>query len=334
MQQADRIAALALALTLTLTLTLTLILIGAVAVPAHAAGGGTAAAVEQNVLPAPGAASGPRRLGYVVGDVIDRHIWVRPLAGSSLEPESLPRLGVHNAWLELIGASVRAPGGQAVRYEIDLRYQLINAPAEVRSLALPAVQLRFTRAAGMHDQVAAGELPVRIAPLLPAQVPVSAALVRPDRSPAALSRTPALLTAGLSALLAIAAAAALIAQPFLKRRNAPFARACRHLERAARRAGQGAAGGEYRPALRAVHRAFDQTAGWSLFPDRTGDFLAQSQQFSSLRAGIERFMDLSQREFFEPRSQQEPQGQRDNTRELRWLVEFAHQCRASERQAS
>jgi len=280
-------------------------------------------------------ATGPRRLGYVVGDLIGRRVRVNAPAGAALEQASLPRLGVQNSWLELTAASAHAQGGAPTRYEIDLRYQLINAPTEVRSLALPAFQVRFAGASNprMNGEVAIGELPVRIAPLLPAHVPESAALVRPDRSPRALSRTPELLVAGVSTMLAIAIVGALISLPILRRRNAPFARACRRLERAVHRAEQSGAAieGVYPSALRAVHRAFDQTAGWSLFPDRVGEFLAQWRQFSDLRASIERFMDLSQREFFESRSGEDSQRR---SRELRWLLEFTHECRTRERQAS
>jgi mxaA protein len=287
----------------------------------------------------------PRRFGYVVGDLIERRALVSAPAGFTLEPASLPKLGTQTVWLALNRASVRDQGGTPHRYEIDLRYQLINAPTEVRSLALPGFRVRFTPAAardlGSARAPANVEAPiqeqwVKVAPILAAHVPLSAVLLRPDRPPRALSSTSARLTAGLSAMLATAIGAALIAQPTLRRRNGPFARAHRRLRRTVLRAERAGAGAEgvYPAALRVVHRAFDQTAGWRMFPDRLGEFLAQRRQFADLRCGIERFLDMSEREFFDcsaSRSCESPQRERSN---LRWLLEFTGECRSRERRGA
>lgn len=307
---------------------------GALLVAAPAPASDAASAADRN----PALTTAQRPLGYVVGDLIDRRVGVSAPAGAALEPASLPKPGAQNTWLALLSVSVRAPSGiqngTPARYEIDLRYQLINAPTEVRTLELPSFQLRFTGPSSRSSaEVAIGGQPVHIAPLLPAHVPLSAALVRPDRSPRALASAPALLAAGVSTTLALALVAALLSLPFLRRYNAPFARACRKLRRAVLRVERKGAAAEsvYPAALRVVHRAFDQTAGWSLFADRVGEFLAQWRQFSDLRGGIERFLHLSQREFFESRTQGDAQR---TSGELRWLLEFAHECRARERQAS
>jgi mxaA protein len=306
---------------------------------ADAARGAAAPLGDRDTRVATNSAS-PRRLSYVVGDLIERRALVSAPAGFTLEPASLPRLGTQNAWLALLEASVRDQGGTPPRYEIDLRYQLINAPTEVRSLALPGFHVRFTpapaRARGsarsqVSAETAIEEQTVRIAPILPAQVPVSAALVRPDRSPRALSSTPALLGAVVTTVLATGIVAALLSQPILRRRNGPFARAYRRLRRTVLRAERlgNAAEGDYPSALRVVHRAFDQTAGWRLFPDRVGDFVAQWRQFADLRGGIERFLDLSKREFFDCRPRAE-ESHRERS-DLRWLLEFTQECRARER---
>jgi mxaA protein len=313
----------------------------AAAPPADAAAGHAQSLSDRNqVVATPGA--GPRRLGYVVGDVIDRRVVVSAPTGYVLERPSLPKLGPENVWLALIQTSVRDRGTTPMSYEIDLRYQLINAPTEVRSLSLPAFHVRFAPAQprepgspvpAVSTGAAIEERTVRIAPILPAHVPVSAALLRPDRPPRALSSSAALFAAVVSTVLAVGIVAALIAQPIFRRRNGPFARAHRRLRRTVRRAQRtGAAPARVYPsALRIVHRAFDQTAGWSLFPDRVSDFLAQWRQFADLRGGIERFLEMSQREFFECRSQEDSQRE---SRDLRWLLEFTHECRARERRAS
>jgi mxaA protein len=321
----------------------TLTLTGAlhVAAPlADAAAGQPSSLADRNTMVA--STAGPHRLGYVVGDMIDRRVVVTAPTGLALEPASLPKPGIQNIWLTLIRATAREQAGTPTRYEIDLRYQLINAPTEVRSLLLPAFHIRFAPAPprelgparpAVNAEAAIGEQRVTIAPILPVHVPVSAALVRPDRSPRALSSTPELIAAVVSTVLAVAIVAALTSQPIRRRRNGPFARAHRRLRRTVLRAERmgAATQGVYPSALRVVHRAFDQTAGWSVFPDRVGDFLAQWRQFSDLRGGIERFLDMSQREFFECRSREDPQRERG---ELRWLLEFTHECRARERRAS
>jgi mxaA protein len=316
------------------------------AAPHVDAAASTAAPLDQRSTMVATIDAGARRFGYVVGDIIERRVLVSAPAGFTLERASLPKLGAQNRWLALVRGSVRDQGGTPPRYEIDLLYQLLNAPTEVRSLALPGFRVRFTPAAARglgstptpaNADMLIEEQAVRIAPILPAHVPLSAALLRPDRSPRALSTTPELLIATTSAVLAIAIVAALTAQPTLRRRNGPFARAHRRLKRMVLRMERMRADCQrvYPAALRAVHRAFDQTAGWSMFPDRLGEFLAQRRQFADLRSGIERFLDMSQREFFECRlSARSQEGSQRERSDLRWLLEFTHECRARERRAT
>jgi hypothetical protein len=69
-----------------------------------------------------------------------------------------------------------------------------------------------------------------------------------------------------------------------------------------------------------------------MFPDRLGEFVAQRRQFADLRSGIERFLDMSQREFFHCSPARS--GSQRERGDLRWLLEFTHECRSRERRGA
>lgn len=280
-----------------------------------------------------------RRATYVVGDVIERHVTVTAPAGAVLRATGLPRIGRQSVWLTLLSATVRDRGGEPRRYDIDLRYQLTNAPTEVRSLALPAVHVRFApdgaRPSKARLDAVTDEQSVRIAPILPAHLALSAALIRPDRAPQPLSSVPGLLGVGLSLVLAGLIGAALLGEPLVRRYNGPFSRAYRQVRRAAAQAEHVPAERErgYQQALRALHRAFDQTAGRVVFHDGLGAFLDQHGRFADLRDGAERFLRMSRREFFEcPTASGGDEA--EVSHKLRWLVELARECRLRERRTA
>jgi mxaA protein len=279
----------------------------------------------------------PRSFGYVVGDTLERRIVLTSSRVLRFESPSLPKLGPQTAWLTLVSATLERPRGQGDhRYEIRLRYQLSNAPKEVRSITLPSLHLRFSDsalpdAAQRTVEAQIEDWHVTIAPIIAPNAPLSIALLRPDRSPQPLSTTPALAAIALSTGLAAAILAALVGGPFLTRRNGPFARAYRTIRGAAARGGGGDAdrASRYVAALRALHRAFDETAGWCVFSDRLEIFFAEHPRFADVREATEQFLRMSQREFFAynvDAEEQETQASR-----IRWLLEFCRDCRVRER---
>ncbi len=267
----------------------------------------------------------PRAFGHTIGDTLTRRIDFDLQRPAALDRGSLPKSGRKDAWIALNDVTVsRHPGWSTTHYEVRLTYQLINAPRGVRTLSLPALTLKT---AGATPR----ELPVAqwfftAAPLTPPTVLARGDLdeLRPDVKP------PLLPIAALKIRLAAygAAAAVIILYllimrfgiPFTRRRHGPFARACRDIGNIARNADDVHA---FRSALTALHHAFNEAAGHSVFAGELDGFFAAHPRFAPLRADVERFFALSQREFFD--------GGSIDVRNPRIVLDLARRCRDRER---
>ena len=80
----------------------------------------------------------------------------------------------------------------------------------------------------------------------------------------------------------------------------------------------------FREALRAVHRAYVETAHIFVFPDRVDEFISRNPRFAGLRGAIESFFEVSRRVFFESGAEAGP-------RELNWLLDLCARLSARER---
>jgi mxaA protein len=262
----------------------------------------------------------PRTFGYVIGDTFDRQINVNGSPGLALDKRSLPRLGRQSAWLTLISADFQtrrhAGAGDVL---VRLRYQIRNAPTRIRTIRAPSFDLRFTDGSHATD-APIDSLPVIVSPLFPADLSAEATPLRPDRMPQRLSVNAPLVRIIIYAALAVAILAYLFVVPRILHRNGPFTQAYRIIRRAAAVHDPGA----YRRALRALHRAFDQTAGRRVFADHMNAFIAEKPQFADLREATARFLHISRREFFADGT---PVGEQ----EFEWLLRFCDDCRARER---
>ncbi|HET8609295.1 MAG TPA: hypothetical protein VFM11_06115 [Burkholderiales bacterium] len=270
----------------------------------------------------------PRAFGHTIGDTLTRRIDFDLQRPAALDRDSLPKSGRKGAWIALNDVAVsRRPGWSVTHYEVRLTYQLINAPRDVRTLSLPALTLRT---AGASPR----ELPVAqwfftAAPLTPPTILARGDLgeLRPDVKPLLLPT--AVLKARLFAYGAAAAAIVLyllimrFGVPFTRRRHGPFARACRDIVRITRNTDDVRA---FRAALTALHRAFNEAAGHSVFAGELDGFFAAHTRFAPLRSDVERFFALSQREFFD--------GGSIGTRDPRIVLNLARRCRDRERIAA
>jgi mxaA protein len=270
----------------------------------------------------------PRAFGHTIGDTLTQRIDFDLRRPAALDHDSLPKTGRKDAWIALNKVAVsRRRGWSITHYEVRLTYQLINAPGNVRTLSLPALTFKTTGASPR-------ELPVAqwfftAAPLTPPTILARGDLdeLRPDVKP------PLLPTAALEARLAAygAAAAAIILYllimrfgvPFTQRRHGPFARASRDIARMTRKTDDVHA---FRGALAALHRAFNEAAGHSVFAGELDGFFAAHPRFAPLRADVERFFDLSQQEFFD--------GGNNGARDPRIVLNLARRCRDRERMAA
>ena len=241
----------------------------------------------------------PRPFGYVIGDVVEQKLAVEAAPTLVLDEAQLPHAGPVDRWLDL--RSVRSqsrPGGG--HWDIVLAYQIRNAPVKVTTIALPAVGLRFAAPGGRVEERVA-DWPLTIAPLTPEAVLARAGLeeMRPDRPPLQMDTDRYRLRLGLYAfvLAAIGLYAALERSnlPWPGRARGPFARACRDLRRLARHASEAEVLGE---AVRRLHRAFDQTAGRSVFLEQLDRFFGEHPRYALLRGETEEFFRRSRAAFF------------------------------------
>lgn len=246
----------------------------------------------------------PRAYGHAVGDVIERLVDLDVPAGRRIADDAWPRPGRVDAWFELRdSARLERSAGWTLR----LRYQLINAPRKVATLALPPLRLALLDAQGAptKETLDVPEWPVSASPLT-AEVVLSRAgldVMQPDIAPAPEPVVPIAWRLALwSALAALALAAlALRRWPRLAfwRRDAPFRDALADLARLAREARRAPADAHARgAACRRLHAAFDRSAGCALFAQKLDALYTRRPQFAPLAGEIEAFYAASRRAFF------------------------------------
>jgi mxaA protein len=266
-----------------------------------------------------------RPFGYTIGDIVRQTVHVTPAPGQTLVETSLPREGRAGAWLERRAVVVTPEAGG---WRIDLTYQFINVPTELRTVALPAIKLQLREPERTVAETLT-ESPVTLAPLTPAVVLARAGLeeMRPDVAPPLIDTRPHTrrlaayaLTAGL---LATAWTAWYVGFGLRGRQNRPFARAERTLRRQLARDGAPAA---RREAMRTLHRAFDATAGSTLFAESLGAFFARCPSFAPSHDGVKRFFAASRAEFF-------GEGGAQSAYDTATLLALARQLKALEREA-
>jgi mxaA protein len=94
----------------------------------------------------------PRPFGYLIGDEIRHRVIVETRKDMSLNPNSVPKQGEVNRWLNLNDVKIVTDGetGDTV---IDLVYQVFYAPNEVKMLSVPGFILQFNQAGKSVEQV-------------------------------------------------------------------------------------------------------------------------------------------------------------------------------------
>lgn len=262
-----------------------------------------AAQEEQQLALAAAIVEQPRPFGYVVGDLLTQRVLLQA-DGRSAEVAQLPTPGRVGIWFERRSARVerRADG----RQWLSVEYQIINAPPSLRTIRLPAWDLK-TKSPAPTLRVA--EWPLSVGPLtragadgVPAETPssggepVAAAgpvRLRPDRAAplvptASIRNGLTLWSSGLAVTLA-AWLAWLLWRNHAESARLPFARALREIRHADDRAPE---------AWQALHRAFDQTAGRVVQPQSLSALFAHAPYLAPLRDSIEAFFAQSSERFF------------------------------------
>lgn len=268
-------------------------------------------------------ASEPRAYGYRVGDHVRRHVVVHVPEGWRLDEASLPRPGGRGQALELREV-VRRSADAGRRLELDLDYQVFLAPANLRTVEIAALRLRFA-AAGRNEEVLVEAWPITISPLVPAQAPTRRGYgeLQPDKPPLLIdtgaARQRLQVFAALALLLLGWLALVHLGPPWAAARNRPFGVAWRRLRGLA----ANPADAPWRAACVQLHEALNRSAGEVLFERGLDAFIARRPAFAAVRDDLARFLQMSRAEFFGGAARQKDDGA--------WLLALCRRCRDAER---
>ena len=234
----------------------------------------------------------PRTFGYHIGDKFTRIVSLQLRAPYALSSQALPAAGRLSEWLALETPQVTVEQRpEATRYEIQFTYQVVNVGTEAASIAVPHHELLY----GDNKESLKALIPATRVTLSPLQVGAENGS-QPAQAPTALrfnSRRPWLfaLTLCVSALWLAYLHGSL---PWWRTAH-PFRVAQATLRVAARRGWQEQ---DYEAALRAVHRAFNETAGRTVFRDTLPAFFAEHAAYVAMREPVMEFYTRSRDYFF------------------------------------
>ena len=226
-----------------------------------------------------------RAFGYTIGDLVTRKITIRGDA-AGFAPELLPQVGPLNAWLAVRDKRIRQTDDGV---ELTITYQLTGADASVTLIELPVIELRN----GSRTLARIDAYPISVSPIMGTAPFVRTGLgdLRPDHQPVEPDYPAFGQRLSLWGGTALTLVALLGWRRWRRNRNprlAPFA----HARKALRRVSDPIEG------YRILHRAFDQSAGRSLFQEDVGMFLSERPTYQSVREPIEQFFQQSRSVFF------------------------------------
>jgi mxaA protein len=271
------------------------------------------------------AATVPPDRPYGMGGVLEQTLVVAVPKAYALESGFLPQPGALDDWLEVRSLDwSRETGDFETTYRIRIAYQLFKGLRTEERAVIPGLPVRFDGPEPL--ELRGPELPVRLAPLIPPNLPDESVGIR-DEAPPELRPV-----AGHWRRFWLCLSAALAGSGFLAwlrldqaLRAQPFGRAHRKLARLRR----GAATPEaVRTATRLIHRALDETAGETLFAGQVGAFCEARAGFAGLRDDLAGFFAASRRLFFTAPDSPPPENY-----SLERLAELCRRCAAAERSA-
>jgi mxaA protein len=244
--------------------------------------------------PAPNAVvDQPRATGYFVGDKVTQRVLLERNA-QPLSPAALPKPGRVSAWFERRTATVQTDA--ASRHWLVIDYQILNAPPKLLTVRLPGWSLPLKANSGATQ--AALQVPqalINIAPLSPPGSPtqVGSADLRPDHLPPVIETAPIHRAIETSAAALVLTLIAWLTWIVWRNRRAlatqPFASALREMRALDEREPR---------AWRALHRAFDRTAGRVIQATTLPILFERAPQLAPARGEIEQFFAQSSLLFF------------------------------------
>lgn len=266
----------------------------------------------------------PRAFAYHIGDTLQRSIRLQLRKPYQLETELLPKRKRMGRWVLVISSSYRTVEHEAfTQYDIDLQYQIVNMIPELKEVILPRHYLVYKNSDEENSANPEGKLSRLEIP--PYKIGVSSVIsqegepIQVDKKPGLLNQTfnSILLYASLLIVTLICLALLLWGLPFNSRIQ-PFAEALQSLKAIKNQLldEQG-----YENALKIIHKAFNVTAGKTLFIENIDNFLELYPRYSPLHSDIVHFFDQSNQYFYKGQDATQISSKR-----LPPLIEFVKSC--------
>lgn len=275
-----------------------------------------------------------RNVGYVVGDVLTRHLIVTIKKPYQLIAESLPIVGYQKRYrgqvlgidLSEIKHTTKDDGDQVI-HDLNLSYQIFTNKTVVKRGALPTEYLHIINVDSKGKEVVKFRIPSFEFAISPIAV-FGQIKIEEDisgfRGPLLLdnslekTRLKTLLTIGVLSLLGLLYM--LGKHTWLPRMGGPFAKTYR-LIRKQDNTPQG-----LQNAVASMHASLNTTAGSSLFSGNLDAFFAKKPAFKAIKTEFEQFFGLSRQVFFEPNAPHNV-----GNEPIQWLAQFCRRCRDCER---
>ena len=273
-------------------------------------------------------------VGYVVGDVVTRHITLTIKKPYELIEESLPIVGYEKTYRgQPIGIYLNAikhtkkDEDTKVVHQLTLTYQILTSGIVAKRAAVLAEYLRLINTASKDKELVKYRVPMWEFVISPLSV-FGQIKVEDDMSQ---FRGPLLLDASshkrnLNILLAALVLSLLGLlyiigkHAWLPRMGGPFAKTYRTIKKQANTP-QG-----IQQAVTSMHAALNTSAGNSLFMNNLDEFLAKKPAFKTIQSEISQFFALSRQVFFEPNAKHDV-----GAEPIAWLKQFCRRCRDCER---
>ncbi len=242
----------------------------------------------------------PRAFGYHIGDKFERLIELRVRKSYQFKKNSLPVPGRITRWLAMEAPQiVRENLADSVEYDIRLTYQIINIDPQVHEVSVPHHELLFSDG---NTSVMAFVPASRVG--LSVLSDRSNDRLQVDRAPQSIAPSHSIgVLFGCLLLCAVAGLAYLYwGLPFLSRAR-PFTEVYRSLRKFSDQVWRE---DHYSEALREIHRAFNETAGKTVFLENLGDFFNNHRQYASLKSSINDYFSHSRKYFFTESGDRKP----------------------------
>lgn len=273
-------------------------------------------------------------VGYVIGDVVTRHITLTIKKPYVLIEESLPIVDYEKTYRgKPIGVYLSAlkhtkkDEGDEVVHQLTLDYQIFTSSVVAKRAAVLAEYVRLLNTESKDREVVKYRVPMWefvISPLsVFGQIKVEddmsqfrgPLLMDASKEKTRLKTALVLLVLSLLGLLYIVGKNA-----WLPRMGGPFAKAYRTIKKQTNTP-QG-----IQEAVSSMHAALNTSAGHSLFTDNLDAFLAKRPAFKAIKSEIQQFFGLSNQVFFEANTKHDV-----GAEPVAWLKQFCRRCRDCER---